>query len=324
MRAALLVTVGALVACRATPLPRDQVYPAGTTLTARYTRVDGTNIRYVDAGRGTPVIFLHGFGASIYAWRDILAPVAAAGFRAVAFDNRGFGLSEKPVTGYGNADYSRLLAAFMDSLAIPDAVIVGHSMGGAVAAEFALTYPNRVRGLVLMDAAGFGVRVPFVLRLASWPGVGRIVSGLRGRWITGRLLRSTYAHPRMVRDGDVDQYYAPVADPDFGRALRGVLAHFRFDTLRGRLTSIAKPTLVLWGEEDQWIPLWIGRAMALELPRSALLTVPKAGHAITEEAPAEVARLLIAFLLRGVPAPPADLASASSHGYVSSTIWLRK
>jgi pimeloyl-ACP methyl ester carboxylesterase len=272
--------------------------------------VDGTNIRYVDTGRGTPVIFLHGFGASIYAWRDILAPVAAAGFRAVAFDNRGFGLSEKPAKGYENGDYSRLLAAFMDSLAIPDAVIVGHSMGGEVAAEFALAYPNRVRGLVLMDAAGFGVRVPFVLRLASWPGVGRIVSGLRSRWITGRLLRSTYANPDLVAERDVDQYYAPLADADFGRALRGVLAGFRFDTLRGRLVGIAKPTLVLWGDADRWIPLWIGRAIALELPRSAFIVVRKAGHASPEEAPAEVVRHLVAFLKGGVPGPPADLAVA--------------
>lgn len=308
MRRASLLALVVLAACRAAPLPRDKVFPAGTMLATRYVRVDGTNIRYVDTGRGTPVIFLHGFGASIYTWRGILAPVAAAGFRAVAFDNRGFGLSEKPKAGYGNADYSRLLSAFMDSLAITDAVIVGHALGGEVAAEFALAHPNRVRGLVLMDAAGFGVRMPFVLRVASWPGIGRIMAGLRSRWMTARLLRSTYAHPQMVREEDVDQYYAPIADPDFGRALRGVLGHFRSDTLRGRLGGISKPTLVLWGEQDRWIPLWVGRAVALELPRSALLIVPKAGHAIPEEAPAEVARLLIAFLQRGVPAPPPDLA----------------
>jgi pimeloyl-ACP methyl ester carboxylesterase len=111
-----------------------------------------------------------------------------------------------------------------------------------------------------------------------------------------------------VTEADVDQYYAPVADPDFGRALRGVLANFRFDTLRGRLGGVGRPTLVLWGDKDRWIPPWIGRAMALELPRAALLTVPNAGHALPEEAPAEVARLLIAFLQKGVPGPPPDLA----------------
>lgn len=297
-----------LAACRAAPLPRTSVYPAGTAFEARFVRVDGTRIRLIDTGKGTPVIFLHGFGASMYAWRDILGPVAAAGFRAVAFDNRGFGMSEKPATGYSNADYVHLLASLMDSLDITDAVIVGHSMGGAIAAEFAIAHPDRVRGLVLIDAAGMGVRVPFALRIAAWPGVGRIVSGLRSRWITARLLRSMYADPSKVRSADVDQYYAPVADPDFGRALRGVLREFRFDALPGRLAAIAKPTLVLWGEQDRLIPVWLGRAAALELPRAAFVTVPKAGHALPEEAPAEVSRLLIAFLQKGVPAPPPNLA----------------
>jgi len=312
VRAVAAVVLAALGACRDAPLPRAKLYPAGTALQARYVRVEGTNIRYVDTGRGTPVIFLHGLGASIYAWRDILGPVAAAGFRAVAFDNRGFGLSDKPARGYANADYVRLLGTLMDSLEITDAVVVGHSMGGAVAAEFALAHPDRVRGLVLIDAAGMGVGTPFVLRLAGWPLVGRIVSGLRGRWITGRLLRSMYADPRKVREEDVDQYYAPVAGPDFGRALRGVLGAFRFDALRGRLGGIGRPTLVLWGEEDRWIPLWMGRAAALELPRAALLTIGKAGHALPEEAPREVTRDLIAFLQKGVPAPPPNLANLLS------------
>jgi len=308
VRTGLPLILAILSACRAAPLPRASVYPAGTALEARFVRVDGTRIRFVDTGKGTPVIFLHGFGASMYAWRDILGPVAAAGFRAIAFDNRGLGMSEKPADGYTNADYVHLLASFMDSLELTDAVVVGHSMGGAIAAECAIAHPDRVRGLVLIDAAGMGVRVPFVLRVAAWPGVGRIVSGLRSRWMTARLLRSMYADPGKVRNEDVDQYYAPVADPDFGRALRGILRDFRFDALRGRLAAIAKPTLVLWGQQDRLIPVWIGRAAALELPRAAFVTVPKAGHALPEEAPAEVSRLLIAFLQKGVPAPPPNLA----------------
>jgi pimeloyl-ACP methyl ester carboxylesterase len=311
VRAVAVLALATLAACRATPIPRDRVYPGGTALEARHVRVDGSTIRYVDIGRGTPVIFLHGLGASIYLWRDILAPVAAAGFRAIAYDNRGFGFSEKPATGYRNADYVRLLDALMDSLEIPDAVIVGHSMGGAIAGEFAIAHPNRVRGLVLIDAAGFGVRVPLALRVAEWPGVAQLAASLRGRAITGRLLRSTYANPAQVSEADVDQYYAPVAEPDFGRALRGVLADFRFDTLRGHLSAVARPSLVLWGEADRWIPPWIARAMALELSRSALVIVPNAGHALPEEKPADVARILIAFLQKGVPAPPPDLASAS-------------
>ena len=278
---------------------------------ARYVRIEGTNVRYVDAGRGTPVIFIHGFGASIYSWRKNLVPVESAGFRVLAFDNRGFGFSDKPAHGYTNANYARLVVALMDSLGLTDALLVGHSMGGAIAAEVAIAYPKRVRGMVLIDASGIGRRSSLLLRLAAWPVVGPLVSGLRGRWITGRVLRSTYADPSKVQPDDVDQYYAPVAERDFGRALRGVLREFRFDALGGRMSAVETPVLVLWGDRDRWIPPSIGMALAAELPRVAFVLVRGAGHAAQEEAPEEVNRLVITFLKHGVPRVPENLALAA-------------
>jgi pimeloyl-ACP methyl ester carboxylesterase len=310
VRVALVLV--ALCACRAAPIPAAARYPAGAPYVARYVRVDGSNIRYIDAGRGVPVVFLHGLGASIYAWRSILAPVESAGFRVVAFDNRGFGSSDKPRNGYSNDVYAHLLIAFMDSLHLADAVLVGHEMGGAIAAQCAIAAPKRVRGLVLVDAAGVGLREPLALRIVGWPGIGGLALGLRSRWITRRLLESAYANPSRVRAEDVDQYYAPVAERDFGRALRGVLHEFRFDALVGRLTDVQIPTLILWGERDHWIPQSYGRALAAELPRMAYLSVPNAGHALAEEAPEEVSRLMIAFLKQGIPKPPPDLASLAA------------
>src|SRR5206468_5349465 len=220
-------------ACRASPIPEAQRYPAGTPFRAQYRTIDGTRLRLIDSGRGTPVVFIHGIGASMYGWRYQLAPLVAAGYRVVAFDNRGFGFSDKPAHGYHNADYVRLVISLLDSLGISSAVLVGHSMGGAIAAEVALAHPDRVRGLVLIDAAGFGVSWPGVLKIARWPFVGAIATSFRGRWITGRILRSTYAVPDKVTEADVDQYYAPVPDPYFGVALRGVLHEFMFDSLGG-------------------------------------------------------------------------------------------
>src|SRR5207244_2178744 len=93
-------------ACRSSTIPEAARFPAGTGFTARRLTVDGTNLRYIDTGRGTPVVFLHGLGASMYAWRKNLAPIVAAGYRVIAFDNRGFGFSDKPATGYDNASYA--------------------------------------------------------------------------------------------------------------------------------------------------------------------------------------------------------------------------
>ena len=310
MRRLLVAILGVLAGCRAPALPEAQLFPAGTEFTARYLQVDGTRIRYIDVGRGAPVVFLHGLGASMYAWRRNLAAVAAAGFRVIAFDNRGFGLSDKPAAPYDNAAYARLAIALMDSLRLTDAVLVGHSMGGAIAAQVAIEYPARVRGLVLVGSAGLGAREPLLFRVARWPVLGPAALALRGRGFTARLLRSTYFDPGKVTEADVDQYYAPVAQPEYGRALRGVLQQFRFTALEGRLDRIAAPTLVLWGEEDRWVPMGLGRALAAGITRSAFVSVPHAGHSVQEEAPDEVNHLVIRFLKDGLPRIPPDLALA--------------
>jgi len=306
----LLLFLGAFGGCRAPALPEAQLFPVGTQLTARYVRVDGARIRYIDAGRGPPVVLLHGLGASMYAWRKNLGAMAAAGFRVIAFDNRGFGLSDKPAVPYDNAAYARLAIALLDSLGISDVVLVGHSMGGAIAAEVAIEYPQRVRGLVLIGSAGLGAREPLLFRVARWPVLGPAVLAFRGRGFTARLLKATYFDPSKVTESDVDQYYAPVAQPAYGRALRAVLRQFHFDGLEGRLDKIEAPTVVLWGEEDRWVPLGLGRALAAGITRSAFVSVPHAGHSVQEEAPDEVNHLVIRFLKDGLPQVPRDLALA--------------
>jgi pimeloyl-ACP methyl ester carboxylesterase len=265
-------------------------------------------LRLIDSGTGTPVVFIHGIGASLYSWRRQLEPVVSAGYRVIVFDNRGFGFSDKPAHGYHNAEYAHLVVSLLDSLGISAAVLVGHSMGGAIAAEVALAHPDRVRGLVLIDAAGYGIRVPGVFKLARVPILGAVATAFRSRWITGRIVRSTFANPAKVTEADVDQYYAPIADPNYGRALRGVLREFRFDSLSGRLGSLQTPTLVLWGDADRWISIGDGSRFARELPRSEFVVVSHAGHNAMEESPDQVNRFLLEFLKEGLSRIPENVA----------------
>lgn len=297
-----------MVACRASPIPESRVFPAGTNLVPKYVTVDSSRLRVLDVGRGPAVVLVHGLAASMYSWRQTIDPLVQAGYRVVAYDNRGFGFSDKPATGYSNAAYVHLLFGLLDSLGVSDAVLVGHSMGGAIVADAALARPDRVRGLVLVDAAGLGVRYPFMLRVARWPIIGPLFDHLRGRGATGGILRAIYGDPSRVTDQDVDQYYAPIALPEFGRSLRGVLREFSFEDLQGRLGTLMTPTLVMWGTRDRLIPQTIGEAMAAGLPHSALARFQAAGHALPEESPEEFNRVLLGFLKSGIPAVPANLA----------------
>lgn len=308
MKTAPLLGFLALAACRAAPIPESQWYPAGTALQPKYVTVDGTRIRYIETGTGPAVVFLHGLGASIFTWRDIVGPVAAAGFHVVAFDNRGFGGSDRPSAGYRPADYASLTVHFLDSLHLSDVVLVGHSMGGEIAALATLEAPANVRGLVLVDAAGLGTHLPLLTRLARAPFVGRVLAGFRSRASVEAALRSTFGAPSRVTQAEVDQYYAPVAAPDFGRTLAGVARHFDFSALKGRIDSISVPTLVMWGSRDIWIPPSVGEQMVTSLPRAAFVLVPGAGHDLPDEAPAALLRSLIAFLQQGIAKPPSNVA----------------
>src|SRR5260370_42163245 len=158
----------------------------------------------MDGGWGRGVLFVGGLGAWVYAWGKNLAPIQAAGFRVIALDQRGFGFSDKPATGYANAARARLTVALLDSLHLADAVLVGHSMGGAIAAEVALEYPARVRGLVLIGSAGLGAREPIIFPVGGWPILRPLVLALRGPGLTEPLPQSSYLAPRKLSPPDAD------------------------------------------------------------------------------------------------------------------------
>lgn len=303
-----LLGIGVLTGCRAAPIPEWQRFPAGTPLVPKYVTVDGTRLRVLDVGQGPTVVLIHGLAASIYSWRYTIVPLVQAGYRVIAYDNRGFGFSDIPSHGYANLDYVQLLYGLLDSLHVSDAVLVGHSMGGAIAADATLAHPDRVRGLVLVDAAGLGVSYPFMLRVARWPIVGPVFDHLRGRGATARMLHAIYGDGSRVTEQDIDQYYAPVARPEFGRGLRGVLREFNFADLQGRMGAINAPTLVMWGARDRLIPASIAEEMAAQLPHSALARFQTAGHALPEESHEAFDRVLLGFLKSGIPTAPQNLA----------------
>src|SRR5512143_2336300 len=139
---------------RAAPLPSPWLAQEG--LEARYETVDGHRLRYVRAGHGSPVVLVHGFGSSLYTWKDLIAGLAAD-HDVVALDLPGFGLSDRP-PDLSIEVLPRAVVGLMDRLQIRSAALVGSSMGGAAVAIVAGRRPERASALVLVDAAGFHLR----------------------------------------------------------------------------------------------------------------------------------------------------------------------
>ena len=137
----------------------------------RRIEVDGLSTRYLEAGEGPPLVLLHALGESAVDWRWVL-PALARTHRVYAPDLPGFGGSGKPAAGYSSAFFARFVAAYLDALGVERAVVAGNSLGGLAVLRLALSEPERVGALALIDSAGLGREVAYALQLPTLPGYG--------------------------------------------------------------------------------------------------------------------------------------------------------
>ena len=272
---------------------------AAAGLLARYETVATQRVRLVRAGTGSSVVLIHGFGSSIYTWKDVI-PALAARHDVIALDLPGFGGSDRPPDLSLEA-FAGAVIGLMDRLGIERAALVGNSMGGATAAIVAATLPERVSRLVLLDAAGFNMEPaarPLMVRLTtSW--AAPVLGLLPGkRLLVERSLRQVFHDDALVTEERVSEYLAPAQRPGTFAALRSLGASLDAGRLRVAdvLGDITAPTLVVWGDDDRWIPLAHADRFVAGIAGARKLVIPACGHMPQEEKPAEVVRLVLEFL----------------------------
>lgn len=290
------------------PLPDNGVDPATLAIDGgRFITVDGLQTYVVERGPtdGTPVIIIHGMFGSTYTWRNQLDALAVAGYRAIAFDRPGAGLSEKPSnTNYSHAAQADFTADLLDTLNIPQAVIVGHSAGGNVLAHFALRHANDVDRLVIVDGAIVGQSGPpaFVGGIVSFAPITRWAQiGVRMSFTQDRLsdsLRSFYADPATATPETVAAYWRTFQTNGWDMGLIGLTRDSASNKLdEAVIKTITAHTLLMWGERDTWTLLTQGETLKSLLPNvTELVTIPASGHQPMEEAPAQFNNQLLDFL----------------------------
>lgn len=293
---ALLAAVALIVFATSTRPP----HPAPQRR-AEYVQVQGLTLRYVRAGAGPTVVLIHGYGESLVAWRAVfenLSPHADV----IALDLPGFGLSSKQPGGYANDSLAATVAAALTALGVRQAVLVGHSLGGAVAVATALTAPSLVRALVLVDPAVVGAPMGLPDSLTG--------GGMRTAIAEYEAQRTRFNAPhdaQWLAESDSALDYLPAADSAYRVSAGAVLAQFDFAYLTPeRARRLVQPALILWGEYDPVLPIAAGRALAASLPNARFQVIGRSWHRPQVERPAETARFIIDFL-RAAP-PPADSA----------------
>jgi pimeloyl-ACP methyl ester carboxylesterase len=297
--AALVVLL--VVACVALYTPDRKA----SWLAARYVAADdqfitmlGVRLRVRISGPADApvVILLHGFGGSLETWEP-WAVVLSKQYRVVRFDLPGFGLTGPDPSGdYTDARTVRVLAALMDALGVQKASLIGNSLGGKIAWNFAAEYPGRVEKLVLISPDGFaspGFEYGVKPKL---PAVMRLLPYTLPRFMLRMNLAVAYADPKRLSDATLTRYQDMMLAPGDRQAMLERMVQVMLVPPGPELAKITAPTLILWGEQDGMIPFSNSADYVRDIPGARLVALPGLGHVPFEEDPAGSLPPVLAFL----------------------------
>ncbi len=287
-------------------LAPGEMFPAGDpAYRVSFARLrSGIKIRVVERGHpgAPPVVLLHGWGCSAYVFRRNMPALGEAGFRAIAVDLKGHGLSDKPVAPeeYTIDSLVEHLRDILDALGLERPALAGHSLGGSLIYHFASRYPERARCLGMLSPVGLkGVPLMWLYRFLTPAALTPILRQIRPRLIVKLALMRVYGRRGHFTSRDVEEYLAPSQFPEYALAMRELLHNYDWNAADHRhLVPVSLPAAGVWGSLDHLMPD-DGMGIFVPLvPRIVLRAISDAGHIITEETPQEVNEALIA-LFRG-------------------------
>lgn len=264
---------------------------------SQFVEVDGMRVHLRDEGAGLPILLIHGTSSSLHTW-DGWAAALTAEARVVRADLPGFGLTgPRDDSDYRIDAYVAFVEALARKLDLGCMVVGGNSLGGLIAWRYALAHPEHTAGLMLLNAAGLPRDdVPLLIRLGQWPVVGDILPRLTPRPVVEDQIRRVYGDPSRITPEVRDRYWELLLRAGNREAYKRYTRTARFSEHHEQLGEITAPTLILWGELDQLIPVTHAREFARRIPGSRYLIWPGVGHVPMEEIPDESAAVARAWL----------------------------
>ena len=276
---------------------RVQLWRAGVS--SHFVELGGYRIHYLEAGpnrlnapMGTgshadkPIVLVHGLGARADDWTLMMEGLAQQGFHVYALDLLGYGRSAQPDVDYSIPQEENIVLQFMDSQQLQQPDLAGWSMGGWIAAEFALDHPQRVRRLLLYDSAGLNFKAGFPQTLFQ-PQTPEQLAELT-RWLT--------PHPQHLPEFIADDVLRNVRGNGWvvGRSMRSMVAGH--DLLDTRLGNLHMPTLIIWGQADRLIPPSVAEQFHQGIPQSVLELAQGCGHLAPRECTSRILPETVKFL----------------------------
>jgi pimeloyl-ACP methyl ester carboxylesterase len=260
--------------------------------------VRGRRISYTDIGSGPVAVLVHGQGGSWQWWLRVL-PTVSAHRRVIAVDLPGFGGSDPIAGGDVFSEHVAAIIGLLDHLGLADATIAGHSMGGLVALQVACDHPDRVAGLMLIDAGGANIsarRLALIVtglrsfgRIFAIPWVPRVVA--RARYLRCALMALAMHDPGTLSTSLAMEILPRMAAPGFVQSLHAAAIAVNKVTPQ----AVTCPSLILWGVRDRILPVSTGHVLASKIPDARFVPLENVGHCVMVEAPDQFSRLLIDF-----------------------------
>ena len=265
---------------------------------SQFIEIDGMNVHYRDEGEGQTIVLLHGTGASLHTWDEWTNELKKT-FRVIRLDLPAYGLTgPHPEKKYSLSDYSSFLNSFVESLDIDNFILSGNSLGGAIAWYYASEYPNKVELLSLLDPGGLynkEKQSPLVFRLARAPGINKIIRYVTPRFFIKNTLKEVYFDKTKLTDKKIDTYRDLILRKNNRESFINRSNSEPVD-YTSRLKLITCPTQIIWGNEDEWIPVENAKFFSKSIQNTRVDIMQETGHLPMEERPYESLELLLNFI----------------------------
>ncbi|MEY3947500.1 MAG: 2-hydroxymuconate semialdehyde hydrolase [Bacteroidota bacterium] len=283
--------------------PVKELIPIYANSSSQFMSILGMQVHYRDQGvqsDSVPLILLHGMSSSLNTWDSVVFYLANHR-RVISLDLPGFGLTgPSPENMYNFDYYNKFIDSFTRRLQLAKFTLVGNSMGGSIAWNYALFNPAVVDKLVLIDAAGYpkrGESGSLGFKIASTPVINNILLFATPKALVRKSLETIYFDQSRVTDAQVERFHdMAIREGNRAAALLIFKGSFGTSQFKGKIKEIKTPTLVLWGEKDNLISVENAYQFNQDIKGSKLEVYPNVGHVPMEEVPERVAKSILDFI----------------------------
>ncbi len=283
-------------------MPLDELKSKYASAPSVFMSIDGMDVHFRDEGNkldSIPLVLIHGTGSSLHTFDD-WADNLKEDYRVIRMDLPAYGLTGPfPDRNYSIDNYVVFIKNFLASLGIKRCRLAGNSLGGNIAWNFTLQYPDMVDKLILIDAAGYPASsksIPVAFKIARIPVLNNMFTYISPRFIVEASVKNVYADKSKVTDAIVDRYFELSLREGNRQAFVDRLSFHDKVNAHLNIKNIRQPTLILWGAEDLLIPIEKANLFHEDLPNDTLAIIKNSGHIPMEESPMASLKPLRSFL----------------------------